>query len=78
MPTLVNSSTVLNLSSSLNTKIDIAITDNSGKLVYRQSALINNGSNTMTLNLSELAAGTYLLNASTAEGKNSSIRFVKQ
>ncbi|MES2776739.1 MAG: T9SS type A sorting domain-containing protein [Bacteroidota bacterium] len=77
-PTLVsNGNAVLNVSSVAPAKMEIIVTDMSGKLVQKQQANIVSGSNTISINMQQLASGTYQLSGFTAAGKAATIRFVK-
>jgi hypothetical protein len=78
MPNLVRSTALLNVSSAAATKMQIVVTDISGKVVSRQSVLLIAGSNQVPLNFGSLAAGSYSLSTYTAEGVLKTIRFVKQ
>ncbi|MEP6675576.1 MAG: T9SS type A sorting domain-containing protein [Ferruginibacter sp.] len=79
MPTLVDKGhAVLNVSTAKNSKLNIVITDLNGKIVYTQTASLNAGSNTININLEQLAAGAYQLTGYDATGKIKTIRFIKE
>jgi hypothetical protein len=77
MPSIVTANSTLNITTAQDTQLEIAVMDMSGKILMKQSKSIVSGSNTIPLNLSQLAAGTYQLVGNTPDGKTSMIRFVK-
>ncbi|MBP6024229.1 hypothetical protein [Ferruginibacter sp.] len=78
LPTLVNNNAVLNVTAAQKTKMDVLVTDITGKQVQKIGYNLIAGSNQFSMNLSGLAAGTYQITGYTAEGKSKTIRFVKQ
>jgi hypothetical protein len=77
-PTLVTANAVLNVTAAQQTKMDIVITDISGRLVQKISYYLIAGSYQINLNLMNLPAGSYQLRGYTADGVSKTIRFVKQ
>lgn len=78
-PTLVNDgNATLNVSSAQNSKMEIVVTDISGKVMLKQTSVLASGLNTVSLNLSNLPSGSYQLTGYTTEGKTKTIRFIKQ
>ncbi|NPD47895.1 MULTISPECIES: T9SS type A sorting domain-containing protein [unclassified Lentimicrobium] len=67
--------TILHLVTDLQTTMDVAIYDISGKLVYNQE--IKHGFNQEEINISELKSGVYNLSISTDKGMTSQ-KFIKQ
>jgi len=78
MPNIVSDKTMLNVSSSIPTRMQIVVTDISGKVVNRQSVSLIAGSNQVPLSFGGLSAGSYNLSTYTAEGQLKTTRFVKQ
>ena len=58
--------------------ISIVISDLSGKILDKRSSGVETGSNTMTLDVSRLGAGTYMIKLVCDEGCGAVSRFVKQ
>ena len=77
-PTIVNSNATLNVTAAQKTKMDIVITDVTGRQVQKIACNLLAGSNQFTVNLSSLGAGTYQITGYTADGASRTIRFVKQ
>jgi hypothetical protein len=77
-PTFVNNIAILNITAAQKTKMDIVITDITGKQVQKIAYNLIAGSNQFNLNLSNLSAGTYQIAGYTAEGRSTTVRFVKQ
>ncbi len=77
VPTLVNSSANLNVTSAARSKINILITDMQGRVMQRISGEVATGENSISLSLGGLASGTYQLTATTGEGTVKTIRFIK-
>ncbi len=78
VPTLVTGNAVLNVTAAQKTKMDIVITDISGRQVQKIAYNLIAGSNQFTVNLSNLSAGTYQMKGYTMDGVSRTIRFVKQ
>jgi hypothetical protein len=68
----------LNVTSAQSTKVDLLITDMMGRVVMRQSNTLFDGYNSIDMNVSTLASGTYTISAVTADEKTRTVRFVKQ
>jgi len=68
----------LNITSAIALKIDLQITDMQGRLVMRFSAPLIAGFNSIPVNTSKLATGTYILAGNINGDKTRSLRFVKQ
>ncbi|HET6995656.1 MAG TPA: T9SS type A sorting domain-containing protein, partial [Chitinophagaceae bacterium] len=78
IPTVVNHSTSLTVSSSTRQKITIVITDMQGRVVQQSSHNIDNGNSTIEIAVDRLATGVYQLTGTTASDKTNTIRFLKQ
>lgn len=78
-PTLVDRSNLtINASAARPMRIEVQLTDNSGKQMQRTSHQLMAGSNQLTIDASRLAPGTYFITAYSSEGKSSVHRFVKR
>jgi hypothetical protein len=79
VPTLVEkSNVVMNISSDKSLRIEVQLTDISGKQMQRTTHQLASGSNQLTIDASRLAPGTYFVTAYSSEGKSSVHRFVKR
>ena len=59
--------------------VSVVVTDITGKILQKQATQINSGNNSLKLNVSHLASGSYLLKLVCSNGCNSAtIKFVKQ
>jgi hypothetical protein len=76
-PNPVQHSTVLSLSSVKAGKMELSVSDVTGKVVMKQSVSVIAGNNPITLNFATLAAGTYQITAINTDGDSKSTRFVK-
>ncbi|MFT3911018.1 MAG: T9SS type A sorting domain-containing protein [Ferruginibacter sp.] len=76
MPNPVSTTTLLSIASATASKMDIIVTDASGKKVASRSVNLVAGSNQVPFNFTELTAGTYQLTGYTEEGIKT-IRFIK-
>lgn len=74
----VNGQFKLNVTTTQQTKMDVIITDMAGKVVSKKAVTLANGFNAIDMNVSNLASGTYQLFGNTAEGKTTTLSFVKQ
>jgi hypothetical protein len=77
IPTVVNQSASLTVSSSTREKITIMITDMQGRVVQQNSYNIDNGNSTIEIGFDRLAAGVYQLTGITSSGRLNTIRFIK-
>lgn len=68
----------LRVSAAQASVMDVLITDMQGRVLHRQTASLVSGFNQVPVNVSKLAAGTYQVIASTAEGRTGVLRFVIQ
>jgi len=78
MPTLVTNKAILNVTAAQKTKMDVLITDVSGRQVQKITYNLIAGSNQFTVNLANLGTGTYQITGYTIDGVSRTIRFVKQ
>ena len=78
MPNPVATKAMLSISSAQKSTMEIIVTDLAGKQLSKQRVVLLAGSNQVSLNLSNLAAGSYQVTGVTDEGERKSLRFVKQ
>ena len=77
VPTVVTSSAQLSISSASADKIMIYITNMQGAAILNKSLTLLKGNNTISLNLSSLPKGTFVLSTYNSEGEVKTIRFIK-
>jgi hypothetical protein len=77
VPTVVSNSAVLQLTAEQNAKAQIRIVDMSGREVFKSSNDLNAGANSISLDLSGLAQGSYLLHIQMENGDVVPVKFVK-
>ena len=73
----VKSTSILSLTTVKGGRIDISVSDLTGKVVSKQSVVVIAGNNPVTMNFEAFGAGTYIITAVNAEGELKTIRFVK-
>lgn len=80
IPNPVNRSgnAVLNIASAQKDKVNIMISDMTGKKMITQTAVLIAGSNQVPLNVNNLTAGTYQVTCIAGDGTAKRIRFVKE
>jgi hypothetical protein len=78
VPTLVQTTAYVNIAATANSRMDIVITDLSGRQVQKQTISLVPGSNQVTLNVGKLAPGMYQVSGYTVDGMSKTVRFVKQ
>jgi hypothetical protein len=78
IPTVVNHSASLTVSSSAREKITIVVTDMQGRVVQQNSYNIDNGNSTIEIRFDRLTTGIYQLTGTTSSGRLNTIRFMKQ
>jgi hypothetical protein len=78
MPNIVSTDMVLNISAAQKTKINVAITDVTGRPVTKIMYNLAAGSNQFDINVAGLAAGMYYVTAVTTAGETQTTRFVKR
>ncbi|HPH85276.1 MAG TPA: T9SS type A sorting domain-containing protein [Ferruginibacter sp.] len=76
-PNPVTDMALLNVASANNSRMEILVTDLTGKKVMRQIVQLAAGSNQVKLNLSKLANGSYQVTGYTEDGEIKTLRFVK-
>ena len=78
IPNPVETKAILSISSAVKSTMEIIVTDLAGKQLGKQRVVLIAGSNQVSLNLSNLAAGTYQVTGVTDEGERKTLRFIKQ
>ena len=78
MPNIVTTNAILNVTAAQKTKMDVLITDVTGRQVQKIAYNLIAGSNQFTIDLSKLGTGMYQITGYTADGVSKAIRFVKQ
>jgi hypothetical protein len=78
VPTFINSTAVLSVTTQKSTRMNVVITDFAGRQLQQNSYSIITGNNKIEINFSNLIAGIYHLVGYTAEGKSKPISFIKQ
>ena len=78
LPSLVQSSAVLSISSAETDRLQITITDISGNRYALRMEQVQAGSSQVQLNLRWLPAGQYVLQAANSKGDQQQLRFLKQ
>lgn len=76
-PTVVTSGAQISISSASADKASIFITGMQGILVLNKSISLAKGSNTISLDLSSLSKGSFVLSSYNSEGGVKTIRFIK-
>jgi ELWxxDGT repeat protein len=78
MPSLVKNKTSLRISVRTAMKVDFVISDANGRQVMTISKQLNTGRNDISLELNQLAPGSYFINGNSSKGKIPTLKFVKQ
>jgi len=76
-PTVVTSGAQISITSASAEKASIFITSMHGILVLNKSISLAKGSNTISLDLSSLSKGSFVLSSYNSEGEVKTIRFIK-
>ena len=78
-PTIVDKGVaVLQLASAQQGKVELSVFDLNGRLMQRQPVNVAAGSNTISIDVSKLGAGSYVLQVAAGDGNTATIRFIKQ
>ena len=78
MPNPVVNRAVLSIASATASRMEIVVSDISGRRMMNQSVNLIAGSNMVPLDLGKLAAGTYQLTGYGSNGEVKTIRFIKE
>jgi hypothetical protein len=76
-PNPVKNTSVLSLTTVKGGKVDINVTDLSGKTILKESVIVIAGNNTINLNFATLSTGKYVINAVNGNGESKTIQFIK-
>jgi hypothetical protein len=76
-PNPVKDQALLTLTSAKAGKIEISISDIAGKVISKQTNTVISGSNPINMSFAKIAAGTYTIVATNADGEVKTTRFVK-
>ena len=76
-PNPVQNTAILSLTTVKGGKIELNISDVTGKVISKQSTIVIAGNNPINMNFAALGAGTYIITAVNAEGEIKTTRFVK-
>lgn len=78
LPSLVNTNAVLSISSAESDRLQLYMTDLTGKRYSMQQYQVQSGTNQIQLQLTALPAGSYVLTAVNGKGDQRTLRFLKQ
>jgi hypothetical protein len=76
-PNPVKDNALLTITTAKAGKMDIIISDITGKIIQKQFNILVAGNNSINLNVDNIEAGSYSISAVNAEGEKKTIRFVK-
>ena len=76
-PNPVKNTSVLSLTTVKGGKVDINVTDLSGKIILKESVIVIAGNNTINLNFATLSTGKYIISAVNVDGESKTIQFIK-
>ncbi len=77
-PSVVSTMAYLTISSNIDQRIDLIVSDVQGRIWKKQYQNINKGNTTISLSLSDLQNGIYHISLITNQGFRNVIRFIKQ
>jgi hypothetical protein len=77
-PNPVKSSATLQISAASRSRVDITVTDVTGRLLQQQLSELIAGVNQVDLNFATLSAGTYFIKVVSDKGVEQSLKFVKE
>ena len=78
MPNPAKDNAMLSISSAVKSSVEIIITDRAGRQLSKQNVQLIAGNNQLPLKLTHLPAGSYQVTGTTAEGKRTTVSFVKE
>ncbi|MGG9960340.1 T9SS type A sorting domain-containing protein [Ferruginibacter sp. SUN106] len=78
LPNPVSNTAQLSITTSKKDKVELAIVSLEGKVVYRNTVQVQSGSSLVSLDVSNLATGTYFVRGVFSDGQTNSVKFVKQ
>ncbi|MBS1512999.1 MAG: T9SS type A sorting domain-containing protein, partial [Bacteroidetes bacterium] len=68
----------LSVTASKKDKVDIAIISLEGKVMSRTTVSLQQGSSLVSVDVSGLSAGTYLIKGVFSDGQTNTVKFIKQ
>ncbi len=77
VPNPVQNTAILSLTTVKGGKIELSVSDVTGKVMSKQSKIVIAGNNPINMNFASLSAGTYIITAVNADGEIKTTRFVK-
>jgi hypothetical protein len=77
VPNPVQNTAILSLTTVKGGKIELSVSDVTGKVISKQSKIVIAGNNPINMNFAALSAGTYIITAVNADGDIKTTRFVK-
>jgi len=78
VPNPVINAAQLNITTAQKDKIDLSIVSLEGKVVSRSTVSVQSGSSLVSLDVANLATGTYFIKGVFSDGQVSTVKFVKQ
>lgn len=77
-PNVITSDMNLFVQSSASQKLDLMVSDFSGRVIKRETRIVNAGENILQINLGSIPAGNYQVSGFVAGNKLNTLRFIKQ
>ena len=78
LPNPVSNTAQLSITTAKKDKVELSIVSLEGKVVYRNTVQLQNGTSIVNLEISNLSKGTYVVRGVFSDGQTNSIKFVKQ
>ncbi len=78
LPNPVSNTAQLSITTAKKDKVELSIVSLEGKVVYRNTVQLQNGTSIVNLEISNLSKGTYVVRGVFSDGQINSIKFVKQ
>ena len=78
LPNPVSNTAQLSITTVKKDKVELSIVSLEGKVVYRNTVQLQNGTSIVNLEISNLSKGTYVVRGVFSDGQTNSIKFVKQ
>ncbi len=78
LPNPVTNTAQLNIITAKKENVQLAIVSLEGKVVYRSNVQVQNGSSIVSVEVSGLAKGTYIIRGVFSDGETNAIKFIKQ
>jgi hypothetical protein len=78
LPNPVSNSAQLNITTSKKDKVELAIVSLEGKVVSTNTVQVQSGSSIISIDVSKLAKGAYLIRGVFSNGEASAVKFIKQ